>query len=312
MLKAEETRRQSLIQEGRCPECGSSELITDKEIGEIVCFECGLVLKNIMLDQKPEWRAFTPDEKKAKTRVGPPTSYSYYDKGLSTTFQTYWDTFGKPLSPETRQKMTRLRRWDNRAKMHSSVNRNLSQAMTELDRLADKLHVPKSVKDEAAMIYRKALGEGLVRGRSINSIVAASLYAACRFTETSRNLKEILKASSRDRKEVTRCYRLILRELDLKMPIDDPVKCIPKIASKAGLDQKTQNKAIKILHEAKKVKAVTGKEPAGMAAAALYIAAFLNAEKITQTHLAEAAGVTEVTVRNRYKKLVKDLGLSLK
>jgi transcription initiation factor TFIIB len=137
------------------------------------------------------------------------------------------------------------------------------------------------------------------------------VYAACRFTETPRKIKGIVKASSRDRKEVTRCYRLILRELDLRMPIDDPMRYVPKIASKAGLDLKVQNQAIKILQKAKKMKAVVGKSPVGIAAAALYIASVMNDEKFTQEELAKAAGVTEVTVRNRYKGLIKSLDLNV-
>jgi transcription initiation factor TFIIB len=310
MLSTLETvKRQRSLQLGRCPECGSKELVTDRGSGEVICSNCGLVIKDVVIDQKPEWRAFTPEERKVKMRVGSPTSLKQFDKGLSTTFQPYKDTHGKPLPIKERLKMMRLRRWHIRAQMRSSAQRNLSQAMNVLTRLSDKLHTPKNVEENAALIYRKTLKKGLVRGRSINSLAAASLYAACRLTRTPRSLKSIVEASTRDRKEVARCYRLIQRELELKMPIDDPVKYVPKIASKIGLSQKTQNKAIEILREARKAKAIAGKGPAGIAAAALYIAAFLNAEKITQKNLATAAGVTEVTVRNRYKRLVKDLGL---
>jgi len=312
MLKTEDAYHQRLIQKGRCPECNESEFVTDRNTGELVCFNCGLVLKDVMLDQRAEWRAYTHDEVKAKARAGPPTSYSHYDKGLSTTFQTTRGYDGKRLSAKTQLKMTRLRKWDYRTKIHASIDRNLSQAMTELERLADKLHIPKSIKDEAALIYRKALDAGLVRGRSISSIVAASIYAACRITETPRKINEIVEASSKSRKEITRCYRLIIRKLNLKMPIMNPEMYISKIASKVGLDQKTELKAMEILRKAKKVKAIAGKEPAGIAAAALYIASHDNTKKITQKRLADAAKVTEVTVRNRYKKLIKDLELNLK
>ncbi len=312
MLKTEDAYHQRIIQKGRCPECNKSEFVTDRNTGELVCFNCGLVLKDVMLNQRAEWRAYTHDEVKAKARTGPPTSYSHYDKGLSTTFQTTRGYDGQRLSTKTQLKMTRLRKWDYRAKIHSSIDRNLSQAMAELERLADKLHIPKSIKDEAALIYRKALDEGLVRGRSISSIVAASIYAACRITETPRKIKEIVEASAKSRKEITRCYRLIIRKLNLKMPIMNPEMYISKIASKVGLDQKTELKAMEIIRKAKRVKAIAGKEPAGIAAAALYIASHDNTKKITQKNLADAAKVTEVTVRNRYKKLIKDLKLNLK
>ena len=300
-----------LVQQGRCPECGGSEFVTDMETGEIACSHCGLVLQDEILDQKPEWRAFTPEETRSKARTGPPASLRQFDKGLSTTFQPYKDTYGRSLPMRERLKMMRLRKWNIRARVHSSDERNLSQAMNELTRLSDKLHIPASVEENAALIYRKALDEGLIRGRSIKSIAAAALYAACRLTRTPRSLKEVAEASTRSRKDISRFYRLLQRELEMNMPVPDPAKYVSKIASKAGLSQKTQNTAIQLLQEASKRKAIVGKGPMGMAAATLYIAAAMNGEKITQREVAEAAGVTEVTIRNRYKDLDRlfDLGL---
>jgi transcription initiation factor TFIIB len=297
------------VHRGRCLECGSSELVTDGDSGEVVCSKCGLVVRDLLLDPKPEWRAFTPEETRSKARTGAPTSLTQFDKGLSTTFQPYRDAYGKVLPMAERLKMMRLRKWNMRARVHSSAERNLSQAMNELTRLADALHIPMSVEENAALLYRKALDEGLIRGRSITSLAAAALYAACRLTQTPRNLKEIVEASTRSRKEISRCYRLLHRELAITMPVDNAVKYVAKIASQAGLSQKTQNGAMDLLDEAKKRKADIGKSPAGMAAAALYIVSILNGEKIAQKNLAKAAEVTEVTIRNRYKRLVKDLGL---
>jgi transcription initiation factor TFIIB len=301
-----------LVQKGRCPECGGAEFVTDMETGEIACSRCGLVLQEDILDQKPEWRAFTPEETRSKARTGPPTSLKRFDKGLSTTFQPYKDSYGRALPMHERLKMMRLRKWNIRSRVHSSAERNLSQAMNELTRLSDKLHISASVEENAALIYRKALDKGLIRGRSIKSIAAAALYAACRLTRTPRSLKEIAKASTRRKKEISRCYRLLQRELDIKMPFDEPIKYVPKIASFAGLNQKTQSIAIQILQKAKKIKADIGKGPAGIAAAALYIASIMDGKKVTQKLLAKAADVTEVTVRNRYNGLDKSLGLGLR
>ena len=301
-----------LVQKGQCPECGGGQFVTDMETGEIVCSRCGLVLQDEILDQKPEWRAFTPEETRSKARTGPPTSLKRFDKGLSTTFQPYKDSYGRALPMRERLKMMRLRKWNIRARVHSSAERNLSQAMNEITRLSDKLHIPASVEENAALIYRKALDKGLIRGRSIKSIAAAALYAACRLTRTPRSLKEIAEASTRRRKEISRCYRLLQRELDIKMPVDDPSKYISKIASQVGLTQKTQNTAFKLLEGAKEKKGIVGKGPTGMAAAALYIAAIINDQSLTQRELAKAADVTEVTVRNRYKELDRILGLKLR
>lgn len=296
----------------RCPECGSHHLIEDYERGEIVCGQCGLVVRENVIDEGPEWRAFTQEEKKERSRVGTPLSFSVHDKGLSTVIDRInRDAFGRQLPASTRLQMLRLRKWQIRARVHSSVDRNLAQAMAELDRLADKLHIPASVKEKAALIYRRGLDKGLVRGRSILAISAASLYAACRFAQTPRTLKEVAEASLVKKKDIARCYRLLLRELEMKMPMANAVRCVPKIASRVGTNERTLHKAIEILHEAESKKALSGKDPMGLAAAALYIACVIEGEKKTQKEIAEAAGVTEVTVRNRYKGLKDVLELDV-
>lgn len=296
----------------KCPECGSTNLIHDYDTGETICGDCGLVLHEQMMDKGPEWRAFTQEEKESRSRVGVPTSYSVHDKGLSTAISRVdRDAFGRKLPLSTKLQMWRLRKWQIRSRVHSSIDRNLAQAMAELDRLSDKVHAPSSVKEKAAVIYRKALDKGLVRGRSIAAITAAALYAACRTSATPRTLREISEASLVNKKDVARCYRLLLRELDVQMPIADPLTYVSKIAEKTGISGKTQGLAIKILRDAKKSRAAAGKDPMGLAAAALYIACMQTNEKKTQKDIAEAAGVTEVTVRNRYKTLKRQLGLEI-
>ncbi len=310
MSKKESGGRQRLVD--KCPECGSSNLVHDYDTGETVCGDCGLVLYEQMMDKGPEWRAFTQEEKASRSRVGVPTSYSVHDKGLSTAIsQVDRDAFGRKLPLSTRLQMWRLRKWQIRSRVHSSIDRNLAQAMAELDRLSDKVYIPPPIKEKAAVTYRKALDKGLVRGRSIAAIAAAALYAACRGSGTPRTLREIAEASLVDKKDVARCYRLLLRELEVHMPIADPLTYVSKIAERTGISGKTQGIAIQILREAKKKRAAAGKDPMGLAAAALYIACLQNNEKKTQKDIAEAAGVTEVTVRNRYKTLKKQLGLEL-
>jgi transcription initiation factor TFIIB len=183
--------------------------------------------------------------------------------------------------------------------------------MSELDRLSGKINISPPIKEKAALIYRKALDKGLVRGRSISAIAAASLYAACRKSGLPRSLREITEASLVDKKDVARCYRLLLQELDFHMPVSDPLSYISKIAGNNGVSGKTQGTAIAILKEARRRRVSAGKDPMGMAAASLYIACLQNNEKITQKDIAEAAGVTEVTVRNRYKALKRQLNLEI-
>ena len=295
-----------------CPECASKNLVHDYDTGETICGDCGLVLYEQMLDKGPEWRAFTQQEKTQRSRVGMPTSYSIHDKGLSTTIsQVDRDAFGRKLPLSTRLQMWRLRKWQIRSRVHSSTDRNLAQAMAELDRLSGKVTLSPPIKEKAALIYRKALDKGLVRGRSISAIAAASLYAACRKSGTPRTLSEIAKASLVDKKDVARCYRMLLQELDFHMPISDPLTYVSKIAEKNGISGKTQGAAIAILRAAKLKRVAAGKDPMGMASAALYIACLQHKEKITQKDIAEAAGVTEVTVRNRYKALKRQLNLEV-
>ena len=188
----------------RCPECGSTELILDSEMGEYVCSRCGLVIEEDIQSQEAEWRAFTPQERDSRARAGTPTDYSHYDKGLSTVIRVEKDAAGRPLSPKVKQQMWRLRRWQTRSKVQASQSRNLMLAMSELQRLSEVLYIPSSVHDMAAIVYRKALNEGLVRGRSIGGMVAGSLYAAVRFTKVPRTLKEIAEASQRTQKEIAR------------------------------------------------------------------------------------------------------------
>jgi transcription initiation factor TFIIB len=294
----------------KCPECTSKNLIHDYDSGETICGDCGLVLYEQMMDKGPEWRAFTAEEKTSRSRVGTPTSYSIHDKGLSTAIsQVDRDAFGRKLPLSTRLQMWRLRKWQIRSRVHSSVDRNLAQAMAELERLSSKVSVSQPIKEKAAVVYRKALDKSLVRGRSINAIAAAALYAACRKSGSPRTLSEIAEASLVGKKDVARCYRLLLKELDFHMPISDPLTYVSKIAEKTGISGKTQGAAIAILRMARQKRVSSGKDPMGLAAAALYIACLQNTEKETQKDIAEAAGVTEVTVRNRYKDLMKRLNL---
>jgi len=299
-----------LMSRDKCPECGGTNLVHDHESGETVCSTCGLVVQEMTIDTGPEWRAFTREEKETRSRVGMPTFYSVQDKGLSTTIGAgSKDALGRKLAPSTRFQMWRLRRWQVRSRAHSSIDRNLALAMAELDRLADKLSIPMHVKEKAALIYRKALDKGLVRGRSIAGIISASLYAACRITVTPRSLREISQASLVDRKAVSRDYRLLLRELDIQIPISDPVTYLTKIGEKASLSSQVQRRAMGLLQEAREKHIRAGKDPIGLAAAALYIASMQVGSHLTQKDIANAAGVTEVTVRNRYRTLRKQLKL---
>ncbi|NIP66645.1 transcription initiation factor IIB [Candidatus Bathyarchaeota archaeon] len=302
---------QKSIEQLRCPECGGTQIVEDRSRGEYVCAECGFVVKEEKISQRPEWRAFTPEEKQAKSRAGAPTDYSRYDKGLSTIIRVDRDAFGRPLSPKVRRQMWRLRKWHIRAKMHESKSRNLMHAMNELDRLSDKLHISNSVRERAAMIYRDALDKDLTRGRAIDGIMAGSLYAACRLSHLPTSLDRFAEVSTRDKKEIARAYRLLLRRLHIQMPIHDPIDYVSKIAEKARLSGEIQGRAVRIIKKAKRKRLTMGKDPRGVAAAVLYIACKMKGKKVTQKQIASAANITEVTLRNRKKDLVEALDLDV-
>ena len=294
----------------KCRRCGKGTLVNDANTGENFCGKCGFVVTEKVAESGPEWRSFSKEEHEGRSRAGVPTSLAMHDMGLATIIgPTDRDATGKPLSASMKSTIERLRTWDSRSQVHEPVDRNFRQAFSELDRLKDKLAVGDAVIEKAAYIYRKALEKGLVRGRSISALIASALYAACRDTETPRTLKDIGNASNIKRKDIARCYRLLLRELSLKMPVVNPINCISRIASIAGLSEKTKREAAIILKNAEEEKISAGKDPMGLAAAALYVACVTNGENKTQRDVAEAAGVTEVTIRNRYKGLKIALNL---
>ncbi len=274
-------------------------MVTDQNTGELFCSKCGLVITDRIADTGAEWRSFSNDEGN-KARTGAGTSLTIHDMGLSTVIgAANKDATGKPLSASVKSSIERLRTWDSRSQAHSSADRNLRQALNEMDKLKDKLALTDAVIEKAAYIYRKAMEKKLVRGRSIQGLVAACLYASCRNTETPRTLDDIAKGINIRKKEVARCYRLIFRELELKMPVADPVKGVSRIASIAELGEKSKRKAISILNQAKDVGLVAGKDPMGIAAAALYLACISTGEVKSQKEISIASGVTEVTIRNR-------------
>jgi transcription initiation factor TFIIB len=287
-----------------CARCGKNSMLTDDVTGEQFCEKCGYVISEKSQESGPEWRSFQKDSGSNPARTGAPSSLTIHDRGLSTVINPInKDASGKPLSTSMKSTIERLRTWDSRSQVHQSIDRNLREALSQLNKLKDKMTISSNVLEKAAYIYRKALEKKLVRGRSISAMIAASLYAACRDAETPRTLKDVADAANVKRKDIARCYRLLHHELELKMPVVDSVQCVARISSKLGVTEKIKRYAVKILQEAQDQKESAGKDPMGLAATALYLACVKNGVSITQRDLAEAAGVTEVTIRNRYKGL---------
>ena len=288
----------------KCIRCGKSSLLTDGVTGEQFCSKCGFVISEKVNESGPERQSFLTQGEVDTARTGAPTSLTIHDRGLSTVINpANKDSTGRPLSSSMKSTITRLRTWDSRSQSNVSKDRNLKQALTELNRLKDKLAVSSNIIEKAAYFYRKALEKKLVRGRSISGMIAASLYAACRDAETPRTLNDVADAANVKRKDISKCYRLLHQELELKMPVVDSIQLIARISSKLEIPEKIKRYAVKVLQDAQERKESAGKDPMGLAATALYLSCVKNEVSITQRDLAEAAGVTEVTIRNRYKGL---------
>jgi transcription initiation factor TFIIB len=287
-----------------------TDIITDSESGEVFCGDCGMVIGEKSGDiTNPEWRAFTTEEHNERARTGTPTSLAKHDRGLATIIsKTGRDASGQKLDTAMYSTYKRLRTWDYRISHYNSLDRNLFQAFSQLYALKDKLGLSATIIEKTAYIYRKAEDKGLVRGRTISGMVAAAIYIACREIGTPRTLKEIAEISNIKRKNIALCCRLLIDELDLKVPMADPMKCIVKISNKANLSEKITRQAMDMMTEIIKSRISAGKNPMSFAATVLYLSSLRAGMNITQLDIAIAAGVTEVTIRNRIKELNTTVG----
>jgi transcription initiation factor TFIIB len=278
----------------------------DYECAEIVCMDCGYVVDAKIADRGPEWRAFDDEQRSKRTRVGAPLTYTIHDKGLSTTIDWHdRDIYGKSLSPGQKAQVYRLRKWQRRIRVSDATERNLAFALSEITKISNNLNLPKNILETASVIYRKAVKERLIRGRSIQGVTSAALYLACRQCGLPRTLDEIAQASSVHKKEIGRSYRFLIKELNYSIPPLKPSQYITKFSNQLTMQGKVEEIAHKILASAKELKLTSGRGPTGIAAAASYIASVLTGERKTQREIAEIAQVTEVTIRNRYKELVE-------
>jgi transcription initiation factor TFIIB len=286
-----------------CSVCKNGRPIADLESGELVCSDCGLVFSEKATDNRPEWRNFG-SENNDRARTGSPVSLAQHDMGLNTVIgNNNKDSHGQSLDASMHSTMKRLRTYDFRSQTRTSADRNLMRAFGELGRQRDKLGLSDAMIDKTAYIYRKALGKGLVKGRSTSAILAAAIYIACREMGAARSLNDISEITDVRRKVISRSYMILIQQLEIIMPLIDPIKCIAKIANKANLSEKTKRMAIEVMKDLVNTQLPAGKRPMSLAATILYLSCLRNDEAVTQKELAEAAGVTEVTMRNRIKDL---------
>jgi transcription initiation factor TFIIB len=287
----------------------SSEVVRTAD-GELIHEPTGLILEDEQIDRGPEWRAFTKSERDSKSRVGAPTTQTMHDKGLTTMIG--WqntDAAGRTLSSEKRNKMRRLRTWQERVRTKDAGERNLQFALSEIDRMASALGVPQPTREVASVIYRRALSEDLIRGRSIEGISTAVLYVACRQEDIPRSLKEVTAVSRVEHTEIARTYRYISRKLELEMQPVDPKQYVPRFCSELDVSEAVRIKAKEIIDVSAEQGLLSGKSPTGFAAAAIYSASLLCNEKQTQSEVGDVAQVTTVTIRNRYQEQIEAISI---
>ncbi len=290
-------------------------VITDNESGEIICSNCGVVISERIVDyEHQESRAFTIETLGNGSRTGSPRSLAVHNMGLSTIIgRENRDASGQQLKASVRSSIERLRTWDSRLQVSSSSseNRGLRDAFYLLERLKDKLGLTEALVEKTAYIYRKAHERRIVRGRTVLGILAAAIYIACREMGSPITIRDVAERCNIDRRDVARNYRVLVFELEIKSPAIDPMKCIAKIANKSSISEKTKRGAIEMMEKVIREELSAGKDPMGLAATVLYMSSRKSGENRTQSELAKASGVTEVTIRNRFNHLKYMLDVEL-
>ena len=287
--------------------CKTYPVITDSDRGEVFCGGCGLVLVQNLDDTSHDNRSFSSEDFMKNARTGPATTLTMFDKGLSTVIGANKDSSGNSLSSKTKYEFNRLRTWDQRSKSRSTSS--LSKAFTLLHGMKTKIGVPNNVVENAAYIYRKAVNAKLTRGRTMASLISASLYASCRQNNIPRTLDDIAAAGNVERRILSRDLRTIIKKLGLNLNQYDTASFIVKISNNMNLREKTKRDAFDILKRCEDEKITAGKHPVAQAAASLYIACIVNGEKISQKKFSIESGVSDVTIRNRATLIKKTLKL---
>lgn len=293
-----------------CSSCGSFSTVRDYRLGSVICGDCGRIIRDGIKDRGPDWREYSQEERENRNRGGAPITQTIHDKGLSTQIpRNNRDGKGNSLSSEKRFLMYRLRKRQKSANLAEQRDRNLATAFSELNRMSSQLGLPKKIREIAAKTYREAVDRDLIRGHSIESVTAAALYVACRKSELPRTLDEISEVSHVDKTQVGKSYRYISRNMDIQLPPIDPGKYVSRFGSDLNLSGETRTQAIRLIRKAQENKLTSGRSPASIGAAAIYISSLLNDEKKSQREVAETASITSVTLRSRYKELSEELGI---
>ncbi len=297
--------------ENSCPECGSNRLIMDYVRAEEVCDACGLVVRDHHIDKGPEWTN-REDGRSSPSRVGSPATIATHDRGLTTEISPGTrDSKGNRLQANDGGRLRRLRRLQKQMKYSRAGERSLAEALIELDRMASRMEIPDEFRREAAMVYRKAASKGLVRGRTIKGMAGASIYVACRIMMAPRTLDEIAQILQVDKREITLSFKVIIRGLKLGLTTPRAEDYLGRVASRLNLPMAVQAEALRLIRRAEKLERFHSKSPMGTVAACIYLASLKLRQKVSQSKISEACGISEVTIRVRYTSLSDALGLGV-
>lgn len=297
--------RQKALLTHKCVSNNPSSIITDEVRGEIVCGTCGSVLKEKIVDNIQEYRTFTKNQYMGRTRAEGSSKLSMDNMGLSTRISKLnTDSAGNRLSNKTKTRFSRLRTWDTRSK-RKSKQRSMVKAFVILDSLITKLSLPESVSENAAYIYRKASDLRLIKGRTISAMIASALYAACRESSAPRSVDDVAKAANVQKKSLTKCYRTLVKNLNLTYEPHDPISFVSKIATQINASEKSMRTAWRLLTLAQEHGMNVSKKPLGLAGGAVYLACALNGENVTYSTISKISNTSSVTLRKHVDALKK-------
>lgn len=292
-----------------CPECNSSELAQQSD--EVVCMSCGLVIKSHQITREFKDQGLSWGNWGADSHTDAPPTNRLHDKGLTTRIGSgNRDGYGREITDKQLSKLQTIRKWQSRFLAHNASEENLQYANNELERMASALGIPNEVREIASVIYRRALDEDLLRGRSIEVVITASLYAACRQSKMARTFDEVEAVSRVEHQNIPRAYRCLVRELGLKIEPAHPKSYLPRFASELDLGHEVSSQAEELLDTYQEAGLASGKSPPGLAASALYGASLICDEKRTQSEIEEVTEIAEETIRKRYKELFETVGIS--
>ena len=291
------------INQTTCPEC-AGRLETCG--GETTCADCGLIINDYRIDHGGGRQRRRDDT--TLERTGAPITPARHDRGLSTEIGWGVDANGNSISNRKSRQLHRLRREHSRARWRSTRERNLGHACGEIARIVSALDLTRSRREEASVIFRRAQEDDLLQGRSVDSIAAGSVYAACRCSGELVTVETVAEASACSVPQVVHAYGVLNEELGLETRLRRPQVFVSNTASAcSGVPEQVHYRAIELAGVAESSGVANGRHPAGVGAACLYLASREEGHELTQTTIAEHADVSPVTLRKRYYELREEV-----